>query len=286
MKRQQANAEVNHVAMGLVLAFAAIAVVNTLARSVSERVREFALLRLAWATRRQVLRMLRTEALSVLPLATALGGGIALAVLTAFSIGMTGSADPLGHTPGPPGRRRGCGPAHPRRHRRTGTRRAQPTPGDRGHRPGVDRPPLRRHHLALADPTRRAALPCVPGRVSAAKARDVAENMIQAHPDLDYAFVANEEMAFAVRKAFDAAGSKAVKIVTVNGTDEGLAALKNGRFSATVSNSAADTGELAVTNAIALLRREEAEKVADTPVRLVTRSNADTAPLYCPPDDY
>ncbi|MFJ7303717.1 FtsX-like permease family protein [Streptomyces sp. NPDC099088] len=94
IEREQANAEVNLLAMGLVLAFTAIAVVNTLAMSVSERVREFAMLRLAGATRRQVLRMLRTEALSVLLLATALGSGIALAVLTAFSVGMTGSAAP------------------------------------------------------------------------------------------------------------------------------------------------------------------------------------------------
>ncbi|MFI5796975.1 ABC transporter permease [Streptomyces sp. NPDC051677] len=93
-ERQQASAEVNFLAMGLVLAFTAIAVVNTLAMSVSERVREFALLRLAGATRRQVLRMLRTEALSVLLLAAALGTAVALAVLTAFSIGMTGRAAP------------------------------------------------------------------------------------------------------------------------------------------------------------------------------------------------
>jgi putative ABC transport system permease protein len=92
--RQQANAEVNYLAMGLVLAFTAIAVVNTLAMSVSERVREFALLRLAGATRRQVLRMLRTEAMSVLLLATALGSAVALAVLTAFGLGMTGRAAP------------------------------------------------------------------------------------------------------------------------------------------------------------------------------------------------
>lgn len=91
-EREQANAEVNFLAMGLVVAFTAIAVVNTLAMSVAERVREFALLRLAGATRRQVLRMLRTEALAVLLLAVALGSAIALAVLTAFSIGMTGRA--------------------------------------------------------------------------------------------------------------------------------------------------------------------------------------------------
>ncbi|MFJ9247380.1 sugar ABC transporter substrate-binding protein [Streptomyces sp. NPDC101776] len=123
-----------------------------------------------------------------------------------------------------------------------------------------------------------------PAMFVAAKARTVADGMIKAHPDLDYAFVANEEMAFAARKAFDAAGGKKVKIVTVNGTDEALAALKDGRFAATVSNSAKDTGELAVTNTISLLRKEKVEKIATTPARLITRSNADTAPLYCPSD--
>ncbi|MFD7462443.1 MULTISPECIES: sugar ABC transporter substrate-binding protein [unclassified Streptomyces] len=127
-----------------------------------------------------------------------------------------------------------------------------------------------------------------PGMYDPAEARRVAEDMIRSHPDLTYAFVANEQMAFAVRKAFDAAGAGQVKIVTVNGTDEGLAALKDGRFSATVANSAAETGELAVTNTIALLRGEktEADKIAKTPLRLVTKDNADLVPLYCPPEDF
>ncbi|GAA1373494.1 ABC transporter permease [Streptomyces beijiangensis] len=92
--QQRTNAEVNYLAMGLVLAFTAIAVVNTLAMSVSERIREFALLRLVGSTRRQVLRMLRLEALAALLIAAVLGSGIALAVLTAFSVGMTGGAAP------------------------------------------------------------------------------------------------------------------------------------------------------------------------------------------------
>ncbi|MEV6399329.1 FtsX-like permease family protein [Streptomyces sp. NPDC051907] len=93
-ERQRANAEVNLLAMGLVLAFTAIAAVNTVAMSVSERVRELAMLRLAGATRRQVLRMLRTEAVVVVLIGAAIGTGMALAVLTAFSVGMTGSAAP------------------------------------------------------------------------------------------------------------------------------------------------------------------------------------------------
>ncbi|MFJ3667304.1 sugar ABC transporter substrate-binding protein [Streptomyces sp. NPDC090106] len=124
-----------------------------------------------------------------------------------------------------------------------------------------------------------------PGMYDAAKARKVADSMIEEHPDLDYAFVANEEMAFAVREAFDEAGAENVRIVTVNGTDEGLAALKDGRFAATVANSAADTGELAVSNALDLLRGDDSvDKVATTPVRLITKGNADTAPLYCDPE--
>ncbi|MER6257206.1 FtsX-like permease family protein [Streptomyces sp. NPDC001584] len=93
-ERQDAGAEINLLAMGLVLAFTAIAVVNTLAMSTAERFREFAMLRLAGAKRWQVLRMLRTEALAVVLIGTALGSGIALAVLTAFSVGMTGAAAP------------------------------------------------------------------------------------------------------------------------------------------------------------------------------------------------
>lgn len=92
--RQKSATEVNPIAMGLVLAFTAIAVLNTLAVSVSERLREFALLRLSGATRRQVLRMLRIEALSVLLLGIALGSAVALATLTAFSVGMTGRVAP------------------------------------------------------------------------------------------------------------------------------------------------------------------------------------------------
>ncbi|MFD8816478.1 sugar ABC transporter substrate-binding protein [Streptomyces sp. NPDC059627] len=124
-----------------------------------------------------------------------------------------------------------------------------------------------------------------PGMFDAAKAKSVAASMIKAHPDLDYAFVANEEMAFGVRKAFDAAGGTGVKIVTVNGTDEGLAALKDGRFAATVSNSAADMGQLAVENTIALLRDEKTDKIAKARIRLVTKDDADIAPVYCPTDD-
>ncbi|MEU5877074.1 FtsX-like permease family protein [Spirillospora sp. NPDC047279] len=88
---------VNYLSLGLIVAFAAISMVNTLAMAVAGRVRELALLRLAGATRRQVLRMLRLETLSVVLVATVLGTVIALVTLNAFSTGMTGSGTP--HVP-------------------------------------------------------------------------------------------------------------------------------------------------------------------------------------------
>ncbi|MEW2132900.1 FtsX-like permease family protein [Streptomyces sp. NPDC005435] len=92
--RQQSNAAVNFVAMGLIVAFTAIAVVNALAMSTTGRSREFALLRLVGTTRRQVLRMLRLESLAIVLLAVVVGTVIAVATLTAFAVGMTGSAAP------------------------------------------------------------------------------------------------------------------------------------------------------------------------------------------------
>lgn len=136
-------------------------------------------------------------------------------------------------------------------------------------------------------PTTAKVVANQPGMFNPAKAQDVAENMIQAHPDLDYAFVANEEIAFSVRKAFDAAGAKDVEIVTVNGTDEGLAAVEKGEFAATVANSALVLGQTAVKDSIALLDKNEkdtknVDKIANIPLLLVTKDNLSEAPQYCP----
>ncbi|WP_406449834.1 ATP-binding cassette domain-containing protein [Streptomyces sp. NBC_01622] len=98
-----------------------------------------------------------------------------------------------------------------------------------------------------------------PGTFNPVKAQDVAENMIQAHPALQYAFVASEDMALAARKAFDAVGKEDVKIVTANGTDEGLAAV-----------------------AVGLLAKKKVDKIANIPLLLVTKDNLNKAPQYCP----
>ncbi|MBB4948158.1 putative ABC transport system permease protein [Kitasatospora gansuensis] len=88
------QAQVNYVAMGLIIAFTGIAVVNTLVMATAARRREFAMLRLIGTTGRQIRAMLRWETLTVALLAVALGTAVAYLTLGAYSSGMTGSATP------------------------------------------------------------------------------------------------------------------------------------------------------------------------------------------------
>ncbi|MGW0460237.1 sugar ABC transporter substrate-binding protein [Streptomyces tendae] len=91
-------------------------------------------------------------------------------------------------------------------------------------------------------------------------ARQAAQPMATDHPDLGYLIVVTERMALAARTGLDAAGATKVKIVTADGTDAGLAALKSGRFAATVSYSPCESGQLTVEITIALLRHWSAAK--------------------------
>ncbi|GGV04483.1 ABC transporter permease [Kitasatospora herbaricolor] len=88
------QAQVNYVAMGLIIAFTGIAVVNTLVMATAARRREFALLRLIGTTGRQVRAMLRWETLMVVLLSVGLGSAVAYGTLAAYSAGMTGAARP------------------------------------------------------------------------------------------------------------------------------------------------------------------------------------------------
>lgn len=97
--QQQTNNEVNLVFMGLIIAFTAIAVINTLAMAIGGRAREIALMRLVGTTRQQVLRTLRWELVLIVAVATVLGTGAAWLTLSGFSSGMVGSATP-GVVPG------------------------------------------------------------------------------------------------------------------------------------------------------------------------------------------
>jgi putative ABC transport system permease protein len=86
------NAWANRVMAAVLGGFAAVAAANTLVMTVFDRRREVALLRLAGTTRRQVLRMLRLEALLVAVAGLGIGAGIAWITLVPIARGLTGAS--------------------------------------------------------------------------------------------------------------------------------------------------------------------------------------------------
>ncbi|MFF2147700.1 FtsX-like permease family protein [Kitasatospora sp. NPDC058190] len=81
--------------LGLLVCFAAVSTVNTLVALTADRRREFAMLRLAGATRGQLLRMLSVEGVLTTAVGVLLGAVVAAAATGAFSRAVTGSVLPV-----------------------------------------------------------------------------------------------------------------------------------------------------------------------------------------------
>lgn len=87
---REVGAWANTVMAAVLGGFAAIAAANTLVMTVLDRRRELSMLRLVGSTRRQVLRMIRWEALLVAVAGIAIGTAIAMATLVPMMNGLTG----------------------------------------------------------------------------------------------------------------------------------------------------------------------------------------------------
>ena len=74
--------------------FCAMALVNAMTMATAERAREFALLRLVGASKRQVRTMVRAETLIMVAFGLTIGSLIAAPGLAAFNYSLTGSAIP------------------------------------------------------------------------------------------------------------------------------------------------------------------------------------------------
>ncbi|MGW3656875.1 FtsX-like permease family protein [Streptomyces sp. NPDC005151] len=89
-KEREISAWANTTMAAVLGGFAAVAAVNTLVMTVLDRRRELTMLRLVGSTRRQVMGMIRWEALLVTVAGAALGTAIALATLVPMMKGLTG----------------------------------------------------------------------------------------------------------------------------------------------------------------------------------------------------
>lgn len=95
-KEQEIGAWINYLMAGMIIAYTAISVVNSLVMSTSARRREFGLQRLTGSTRGQVLRMMGVEAGMVALIGVVLGTIVAASSLVPFTIVADGSLLPSG----------------------------------------------------------------------------------------------------------------------------------------------------------------------------------------------
>jgi ribose transport system substrate-binding protein len=103
----------------------------------------------------------------------------------------------------------------------------------------------------------------------------VMENMLQAHPDIQAVFAANDEMALGALEAISGAG-KDILVVGFDATDDAIEAVKAGRMGGTVAQQPALLGATAVANALKLINGETVEKNIPVEVTLVTKENVES----------
>jgi putative ABC transport system permease protein len=95
-KDQEIGAWINYLMAGMIIAYTAISVVNSLVMSTTARRREFGLQRLTGATRGQVLRMMTVEAGMTTIIGVLFGTVVAFATLVPFTLVTDGSLLPKG----------------------------------------------------------------------------------------------------------------------------------------------------------------------------------------------
>ncbi len=95
-EQQQTQAWVNYLLVGMIVAYTAISVVNTLVLATARRRREFALLRLTGSTKAQVLRMMTMEGVLIAVIGIVLGTAVSTTTLVPFSVAASDSLMPSG----------------------------------------------------------------------------------------------------------------------------------------------------------------------------------------------
>jgi len=83
----------------------------------------------------------------------------------------------------------------------------------------------------------------------------VAENLLQAHPEIDAIFAANDEMALGALEAADAAQRlESVAIIGFDAIPDALDNIRAGRLLGSVAQFPSEMGRLGVYHAVVLLR--------------------------------
>lgn len=105
-------------------------------------------------------------------------------------------------------------------------------------------------------------------------ARTTAENLLQAHPDIQFVWGSNDTGAIGAALAAQAAGKKGLVITGMNGSPEGVDAVKKGLIAATWDANQNGQGELLAINALNWLATGKAAAATKVPFTKIDKSNA------------
>ena len=104
---------------------------------------------------------------------------------------------------------------------------------------------------------------------------NVFQNILQSHPDVQAVFACSDLMALGALEAI-AAAKKTGQIIVIgfDASDEARKAVLNGTMDATVAQSPATMGAMAVQNAYHLIKGEPVKEEMVVPIKLITKENA------------
>ena len=106
-----------------------------------------------------------------------------------------------------------------------------------------------------------------------AEGMSVMENMLQANPDIQGVFAANDEMALGAMEAISGAG-KNIMVVGFDATDDAIASIKAGQMAGTIAQQPDLIGSTSVEYALKLIAGESIPKSVPVEVTLITKDNA------------
>jgi ABC-type sugar transport system substrate-binding protein len=119
------------------------------------------------------------------------------------------------------------------------------------------------------------------------KGMQAAENLLQAHPDVDLIYGENEEMALGAVQAVESSGlklwdgKKGIMVIGADGLKSGYESIRNGKLTATVNVNPVDTGrELIKSVFTTKLLGYSVDKVQNIQTIVVDKTNVDIAESY------
>lgn len=101
------------------------------------------------------------------------------------------------------------------------------------------------------------------------KGLTVMENILQAQPEINAVFAHNDEMALGALKAIESSGRKNIIVVGFDATDDAVAAVKDGKLSATVAQKPAEIGAIGIEVANKIIKKEVVQENVPVALELI-----------------